>query len=102
MSWAILVGLYGAHSSAGERPLHTREVPGSIPGAPIAQRGRSRGIRAYVARPMVRAMVSTAGSESRIAHDAALRLPLDVAAVSDSPASCAPTSAQRARFPVVG
>jgi hypothetical protein len=23
-----------AHSSAGERPLHTREVPGSIPGAP--------------------------------------------------------------------
>jgi hypothetical protein len=24
-----------AHSSAGERPLHTREVPGSIPGAPI-------------------------------------------------------------------
>jgi hypothetical protein len=25
-----------AHSSAGERPLHTREVPGSIPGAPIA------------------------------------------------------------------
>jgi hypothetical protein len=25
----------GAHSSAGERPLHTREVPGSIPGAPI-------------------------------------------------------------------
>ena len=26
----------GAHSSAGERPLHTREVPGSIPGAPIA------------------------------------------------------------------
>jgi hypothetical protein len=25
-----------AHSSAGERPLHTREVPGSIPGAPMA------------------------------------------------------------------
>jgi hypothetical protein len=25
-----------AHSSAGERPLHTREVPGSIPGAPIS------------------------------------------------------------------
>jgi hypothetical protein len=24
----------GAHSSAGERSLHTREVPGSIPGAP--------------------------------------------------------------------
>jgi hypothetical protein len=24
-----------AHSSAGERPLHTREVPGSIPGAPM-------------------------------------------------------------------
>jgi hypothetical protein len=24
----------GAHSSAGERPLHTREVPGSIPGVP--------------------------------------------------------------------
>ena len=24
-----------AHSSAGERSLHTREVPGSIPGAPI-------------------------------------------------------------------
>src|SRR5712691_11497178 len=23
-----------AHSSAGERPLHTREVPSSIPGAP--------------------------------------------------------------------
>jgi hypothetical protein len=28
----------GAHSSAGERPLHTREVPGSIPGAPITAR----------------------------------------------------------------
>ena len=28
----------GAHSSAGERPLHTREVPGSIPGAPIGTR----------------------------------------------------------------
>src|SRR4249920_3164395 len=27
-----------AHSSAGERPLHTREVPGSIPGAPISYR----------------------------------------------------------------
>jgi hypothetical protein len=25
----------GAHSSAGERSLHTREVPGSIPGAPM-------------------------------------------------------------------
>ena len=25
----------GAHSSAGERPLHTREVAGSIPAAPI-------------------------------------------------------------------
>jgi len=35
-------------------------------------------------------MVSTAGSESRIAHDAALRLPLDVAAVSDSPAPVPP------------
>ena len=30
-----------AHSSAGERPLHTREVPGSIPGAPIPDRLRS-------------------------------------------------------------
>ena len=28
-----------AHSSAGERPLHTREVPGSIPGAPIVVSG---------------------------------------------------------------
>ena len=27
-----------AHSSAGERPLHTREVPGSIPGTPIQTR----------------------------------------------------------------
>ena len=27
-----------AHSSAGERSLHTREVPGSIPGAPIRYR----------------------------------------------------------------
>ena len=26
-----------AHSSAGERSLHTREVPGSIPGAPIRE-----------------------------------------------------------------
>src|SRR3954451_10406125 len=26
-----------AHSSAGERSLHTREVPGSIPGAPTHQ-----------------------------------------------------------------
>ena len=26
---------FRAHSSAGERSLHTREVPGSIPGAPI-------------------------------------------------------------------
>ncbi len=28
-----------AHSSAGERSLHTREVPGSIPGAPISGNG---------------------------------------------------------------
>jgi hypothetical protein len=28
-----------AHSSAGERSLHTREVPGSIPGAPT-EKGR--------------------------------------------------------------
>jgi hypothetical protein len=27
----------GAHSSAGERPLHTREVAGSIPAAPITE-----------------------------------------------------------------
>ena len=32
----------GARSSAGERPLHTREVAGSIPAAPIAQPGRFR------------------------------------------------------------
>src|SRR5919109_2174001 len=31
-----------AHSSAGERPLHTREVPGSIPGAPILARMDTR------------------------------------------------------------
>ena len=31
---AAKLTLPGAHSSAGERPLHTREVPGSIPGAP--------------------------------------------------------------------
>src|SRR5437588_3429086 len=31
----------GAHSSAGERPLHTREVPGSIPGAPT-EKGPAR------------------------------------------------------------
>jgi hypothetical protein len=30
------VGVSRAHSSAGERPLHTREVPGSIPGAPTS------------------------------------------------------------------
>jgi hypothetical protein len=29
------LGRSRAHSSAGERSLHTREVPGSIPGAPI-------------------------------------------------------------------
>ena len=29
-----------AHSSAGERSLHTREVPGSIPGAPILEPAR--------------------------------------------------------------
>jgi hypothetical protein len=32
--FAAKLTLPGAHSSAGERPLHTREVPGSIPGAP--------------------------------------------------------------------
>src|SRR6266550_2845766 len=32
-----------AHSSAGERPLHTREVPGSIPGAPMASQAALRG-----------------------------------------------------------
>src|SRR2546426_5133840 len=31
-----------AHSSAGERPLHTREVPGSIPGAPIPPQDPAR------------------------------------------------------------
>ncbi len=35
----------GAHSSAGERPLHTREVPGSIPGAPTEPAGARRGNR---------------------------------------------------------
>jgi hypothetical protein len=34
MGWVSSTGSR-AHSSAGERPLHTREVPGSIPGAPI-------------------------------------------------------------------
>jgi hypothetical protein len=32
----------GAHSSAGERPLHTREVPGSIPGAPTSKTPANR------------------------------------------------------------
>ena len=32
-----------AHSSAGERPLHTREVPGSIPGAPTKKPPETRG-----------------------------------------------------------
>ena len=31
-----------AHSSAGERSLHTREVPGSIPGAPITPKALLR------------------------------------------------------------
>src|SRR5207342_3932524 len=31
----LALALSRAHSSAGERSLHTREVPGSIPGAPI-------------------------------------------------------------------
>src|SRR5215213_8995387 len=34
LSPASMMCLLGAHSSAGERSLHTREVPGSIPGAP--------------------------------------------------------------------
>ncbi len=34
----------GAHSSAGERPLHTREVPGSIPGAPMVEIACSAGL----------------------------------------------------------
>ncbi|MBM2823198.1 MAG: Ion trans protein [Thermoleophilia bacterium] len=40
-----------AHSSAGERSLHTREVPGSIPGAPIDRRtgGAQRELRAVSA-----------------------------------------------------
>jgi hypothetical protein len=38
----------GAHSSAGERPLHTREVPGSIPGAPIFFRLPARKPHGYV------------------------------------------------------
>jgi hypothetical protein len=41
--FAAKLTLPGAHSSAGERPLHTREVSGSIPGAPtyeIAARRR--------------------------------------------------------------
>jgi hypothetical protein len=42
---AAKLTLPGAHSSAGERPLHTREVPGSIPGAPIASR---EGLIAFV------------------------------------------------------
>jgi hypothetical protein len=32
-----------AHSSAGERPLHTREVPGSIPGAPTTREPAGNG-----------------------------------------------------------
>src|ERR1051326_5046400 len=45
----------GAHSSAGERPLHTREVRGSIPRAPIAEspggpRFRSGGTKAASGR----------------------------------------------------
>ena len=38
-----------AHSSAGERSLHTREVPGSIPGAPIPVLGFVEPIFALVA-----------------------------------------------------
>src|SRR4051794_3921911 len=36
-----------AYSSAGERSLHTREVPGSIPGTPIARNARIRGGSAF-------------------------------------------------------
>ena len=35
MGRAAILALPRAHSSAGERPLHTREVAGSIPAAPI-------------------------------------------------------------------
>ena len=36
------LGRSRAHSSAGERSLHTREVPGSIPGAPTRERRITR------------------------------------------------------------
>ena len=40
-----------AHSSAGERSLHTREVPGSIPGAPTPSIARKRLEQAVSRRP---------------------------------------------------
>jgi hypothetical protein len=43
--FAAKLTLPGAHSSAGERPLHTREVPGSIPGAPIRKALENRSFR---------------------------------------------------------
>ncbi len=40
-----------AHSSAGERPLHTREVPGSIPGAPTHPTKSGRRFRVAHGQP---------------------------------------------------
>jgi hypothetical protein len=45
---AITLVRLRAHSSAGERPLHTREVPGSIPGAPTMERPWKRGLSKFL------------------------------------------------------
>jgi hypothetical protein len=61
-----------AHSSAGERPLHTREVPGSIPGAPIAQPRRLSRCSAGSRERMVSELMSR-GARRELDETACLR-----------------------------
>jgi hypothetical protein len=55
-----------AHSSAGERPLHTREVPGSIPGAPTRKPAAAeRSPTGYMSRTRALLRLAVRGAGSR-------------------------------------
>src|SRR5436853_2301013 len=91
--WLFSVGSW-AHSSAGERPLHTREVPGSIPGAPIVI---SRVVKRFVRRgrvgcPLLVQLRLDASTESRRLTSPLALVQVSVPLEEESAAVCMPQS----------
>src|SRR5262249_9599582 len=82
-TWRYPVVLFRARSSAGERPLHTREVAGSIPAAPIRDSPAWRGFL-------------SSGGLVRGWHDVPMR---DLREIQSGSGGCAAASRPRERLP---